>query len=191
MTLIRSTMMSAVFAAAGLALLLGPIPAHAQDVPAVSGDITTGSGNNSAHAGELWFLKTNTSSLSADLAVRLGGAGSTRPVLLLGYSADMGPQYVNAICLLAPNGSCKGTFPGAVGPSIGLGLRQTLGRWVLVGVGGGIASYGGNARFAEADASVRIFSHFAIVGEFRYIDLPVEGSRAWFTPLTFGARLFW
>jgi hypothetical protein len=64
-----------------------------------------------------------------------------------------------------------------------------VGAWILVGVGAGVARYDG--RFAEADVSVRIVSHLALVGEFRYIDFAIDGQRAWFTPLTFGARFSW
>jgi hypothetical protein len=165
--------------------------AGAQSVPAVSGSLSFGSGSTSSHAGELWFSKASAELWSVDLAVRLGGAGSTRPVLLLGYDLGVNAQYVNLICRPAPNGSCFSDFPAPLGPSIGVGVRQVVGRWVVLGVGAGVAHYDGTARFAEADLSVRLFSHFALVSEFRYIDLTITGQRAFFTPLTFGARINW
>jgi hypothetical protein len=70
-------------------------------------------------------------------------------------------------------------------------LRQALGQWILIGVGAGVASYRGPARFAEADASLRLAPHFAVVATFRYIDMRVASQPAWFHPLMFGARLYW
>jgi hypothetical protein len=174
-----------------LALALAVRTAQAQSVPAVSAELSFGSGATSTHAGDQWFTKTNGELWSADLTVRLGAAGTTRAVLLLGYDAGVRPQYVNLVCRLAPNGSCTEDFPSPQGPSIGLGVRQAVGQWLLLGVGGGFAKYDGAARFAEADLSLRVFSQFALTSEFRYIDLAIAGQRACFTPLTFGARINW
>ena len=162
---------------------------RAQGVPLVSGDLSFGSGPTSSHARELWFTKASGELWSADLAVRIGGAGTTRPVVLLGSDAGVTPQYVNLVCLTAPNGSCRADFPSPSGAFIGVGVRQAVGEWILLGVGAGVTRYDG--RFAEADVSVRIVPHLALVGEFRYIDFAIEGQRAWFKPLTFGARLYW
>jgi|ERR1035437_489688 hypothetical protein len=174
-----------------LALALSAHYGCAQSVPAVSGDISVGAGPTSSHSGDTWFTPANSITASADLAVRLGGAGRTRPVVLLGYSFDVFAGKHELVCADSANGGCEGAyFPKTSGPSIGVGLRQTLGQRGLIGVGAGVASYSSSARFAEIDASFRIASHFAIVSEVRYIDLPVSGARAWFSPLTFGGRLY-
>jgi hypothetical protein len=174
-----------------LALALRAHDGGAQSVPAVSADLTAGAGSTSTHAGDTWFRAANAGMVSADLAVRIGGAARTRVVVVLGYSLDVASGDHLTDCPLAPNGGCKGYFPNTFGPSIGVGLRQALGQRGLVGVSAGVASYASQARFAEVDASWRIVSHLAIVGEFRYIDMPFGGQRAWFLPLTFGARLYW
>jgi hypothetical protein len=53
----------------------------------------------------------------------------------------------------------------------------------------GIASYATQARFAEFSAAWCITSHFGLVGKYRYIDMPFEGSRIWFAPITGGVRV--
>jgi hypothetical protein len=173
------------------ALLLDAQHARAQNVPAVSVDFDAGSGSTSSGAGDNYFRTTNSAWISADLAIRVGGAGPLRPVVVVGYSFRglAGDQTTD--CPLAPNGGCKIYFPSTYGPSIGVGLRQALGKWVLLGATAGVASYASEARFAEFDASLELAPHLAVVSEFRYIDLPVGSARAWFTPLTFGARLSW
>jgi hypothetical protein len=164
---------------------------RAQSVPALSVDLDAGGGSTSSRAGDNYFRATNSAWVGADLAIRLGGAGELRPVVVLGYNFKGLAGNQNTDCPLAPNGGCKIYFPGTYGPSIGVGLRQALGKWALVGVTAGVASYVGQARFAEIDASLRVAPHLSVVSEFRYIDLPVGSARAWFTPLTLGARLSW
>ena len=174
-----------------LALALRAHDGGAQSVPAVSVDLDGGHGSTSARAGDSYFRTTNSSWVSADLAIRIGGAGQLRPVVVLGYSFKGLAGDHTSDCPLAPNGGCLEYFPNTYGPSIGVGLRQALGKWALIGVTAGVASYDRQARFAEIDASLRVASHLAVVSEFRYIDLPVGSARAWFTPLTFGARFYW
>jgi hypothetical protein len=176
------------------AIALCGVTAPAQSVPLVSGDLDVGAGSTSARAGDVYFRTTNTYLASADLAIRIGGAGKTRPVVVLGYSFGVFGGDYTTDCALAPNGSCKGRFPNTYGPSVGVGLRQILGQRGMVGVAAGVASYDSQARFAEVDASWRLVSHLAVVTELRYIDLSVGGSggaHAWFLPLTLGARLYW
>jgi hypothetical protein len=174
-----------------IALALGAHVARAQTVPLLSADLDVGGGSTSPRAGDIYFRSTDAMMIATDLAIRLGNAGRTRPVLIIGYSYRGFAGDHTSDCPLAPNGGCKGWFPDTFGLSIALGVRQTLGNLALVGVSAGIASYQSQARFAELDASIRLVPHFSLVGEFRYIDLPVSGARAWFTPLTFGARLSW
>ena len=174
-----------------IALSFGAHDGRAQSVPALSGDLDVGWGSTSARAGDVYFRGSNAALASTDLAIRLGGAGHTRPVLILGYSFQGLAGDRTTDCPLAPNGGCKEYFPNTYGPSIALGLRQTVGNRALIGVAAGVASYESQARFAEIDASFRLAPHFAVVGEFRYIDLPVGSARAWFTPLTLGTRLSW
>jgi hypothetical protein len=174
-------------------IALSSATVRAQSVPLVSGDLDVGAGSTSARAGDVYFRTTNTYLASAGLAIRIGGAGTTRPVVVLGYSFGVFGGDYTTDCPLAPNGSCKSNFPRTYGPSVGVGLRQTLGQRGIVGVAAGVASYDSQARFAEVDASWRVVSHLAVVTELRYIDLPVGGSggaRAWFLPLTFGVRLY-
>lgn len=177
--------------AALIALSLDAQIGRTQSVPVVSVDFTMGHGRSSTHAGELWFRRTESSTSILDLAVRIGGAGATRPVLLVGYAFDFVGDKETADCAIAPNGTCKHNFPRLSGTSAGVGLRQALGRWAVLGIGAGVSSYRGPARFAEVDASLRLLPNFAVVGEFRYIDLPVGSQRAWFRPLMFGARASW
>lgn len=179
---------------ATIAILASAFIAHdarAQTVPLLSGDLEVGGGSTSARAGDLYFQSTHAGMINSDLAIRLGTAGHTRPVLIVGYSYALFPGDHVSICEIAPNGSCKGYFPNTYGPSVALGVRQTLGELALIGVSAGIASYQSQARFAEFDASIRLMPHFSLLGKARYIDLPVSGARAWFTPITFGARLSW
>ena len=66
-----------------LAILALAVDAHdggAQSVPAVSADLTAGAGSTSTHAGDTWFRTANAAMVSADLAVRIGGAGRTHAV---------------------------------------------------------------------------------------------------------------
>jgi hypothetical protein len=176
---------------AALALAFDAHIGRAQSIPAVSGDFTVGDGPSSTHAGELWFRTANGYMSTLDLAVRIGGAGATRPVLLVGYAFDFRGDKETADCRPAPNGTCRSNFPALSGPSIGVGLRQALGRWLLVGIGAGVSSYRGRASFVEADASLRLLPHFAVVSELRYVDFPIAGQRAWLRPVKFGARAYW
>ena len=173
-----------------VALFVGTSTSQAQGVPALSGNIAGGWGTTSSSAGETWFRSTNRPMASADIAVRIGGAGDTRPVIEVGYSFDVGPSDVTSICLRAPNGSCRASFPATFGPSIGVGVRQVLGARWLVGVTAGVASYSGQARYAAVDVSWRFASHVGIVGEFKYLDMAYNSERVWFHPVTFGIRLY-
>jgi hypothetical protein len=131
---------------------------------------------------------------NADLAVRIGGAGMTRPVIVFGYSFALFPADELTDCPLGPlgpSGGCEVYFPHTTGPSIGVGLRQGMGQRFLLGVTGGVASYSRQAWFADLNASWRVISHVAVVGEFRYVNLGFDDQRVWWRPLTFGARLSW
>ena len=173
------------------AIALSSRDARAQTVPLISGEVTIGAGSTSSHGGNTWFRTASSTSLSTELAIRIGGVGRTRVVAVLGYSPDAFPTDHATDCPLAPNGTCKGYFPNTHGPEIGVGLRQVLGQNSLIGVNVGIASYASQARFAEFEASWRIASHFGLVGKFRYLDMPFEGDRVWFAPITAGAFISW
>jgi hypothetical protein len=174
-----------------LALAVIPRDVRAQDVPLVAGDLTVGSGATSTHVGATWFRSTTAAMVNADLAIRLGGSGTTRAVLVLGYSIDAAPSDQADDCPLAPNGTCKSYFPNTFGPSVGVGLRQALGSGGLLGATVGVASYSGQAAFAEADASWRFAPHLAVLAEFRYVNMAFSGQRVWFDPLSAGVRLYW
>jgi hypothetical protein len=74
---------------------------------------------------------------------------------------------------------------------VGLGLRHAMGERFMVGVTAGVASFSSQAEFADVEASVKLFSHFALSGKFAYFRMPVAEDHVWFTPLTVGGRLLW
>jgi hypothetical protein len=176
------------------AVLLSPAVSsgiHAQIVPAFAVGIVYGNGPTSGSAGDTWFLNTSTTMSNVDLAVRLGSAGQTRPVVVLGYSLPIRSTNVVASCAPAPNGSCRGTFPATDGLSLGLGLRQTVGARGLLGLTAGVASLQYHAEYVEVDGSWRLLGPLSAVGEYRYVKMPDVGSHVWFRPLMFGARVSW
>lgn len=172
-------------------LALGVRHIQSQTVPAISGDLTIGAGPTAEHIGDTFFRTSSATMFRADLAVRLGGAGQTRVVAVLGYSFDLFPADQLTDCPLAPNGTCKSYFPNTFGPSIGVGLRHAFGNLSQVGATIGVAWYSSQARFAALDASFRISPHFSLVGRASYIDMPLGTHRAWFEPLSAGVRIDW
>jgi len=175
----------------GTVLAIGARDSRAQSVPLISADFDVGRGWTSPRAGDTYFRETGGGMIEGALTVRFGGSGSTRPVIVVGYSSDVLAGDHTSDCPLAPNGGCKAYFPGTFGPSVGLGLRQMLGERVMLGVTGGVASFSSRAEFAEAEASLKIVAHFAVVGKFAYYSMPFAGTRVSFSPLTFGVRVFW
>ena len=176
---------------AAIAVALSTSDANAQTVPLLSGDLTAGAGSTTEHVGNTWFRTSSSSMTSADLAVRIGGAGQLRPVVVAGYSFNAFGADQTSDCPLAPGGGCKVYFPRTFGPSIGVGLRDAISERFLLGVTAGIASFTNQARFAEVAASWRLITHLAVVGKFRYFDMPYVGQHVWFAPITVGARLTW
>jgi hypothetical protein len=175
-------------------ILLSPVASatlRAQTVPLVTIGAIYGSGPTSPSAGDTWFRYSSTTMSTVDIAVRLGNAGQTRPVLVVGYSVPVQSTSVLANCVVAPNGSCRGTFPGTDGPSLGLGVRQTVGARGLLGLTVGIASLQYHAQYAELDGSWRLLGPIGILCAYRYVQMADNGTHVWFRPLMFGARVGW
>jgi len=163
----------------------------AQMVPLLAGELSVGHGPASEHAGDQWYRKPPAPMVRAGLAVRLGGAGHLRPVILLEHSFQLGGHAVPAVCYMSPSGRCRGEFPETTGHSIGLGVRRTLGWRGLLGVGAGAGWYERPVHFAEVDASWRIVSRLAVMTELRHIYFSVDSHRVWSRPLSFGVRVTW
>jgi hypothetical protein len=163
---------------------------QAQTVPLFTLEIAGGSGRTSARSAETWYHRTNASMFRASGAVRIGGAGATRPVVVLEHSFDVRGDEVS-ICVMAPNGTCRAYFPRTSGPSLGVGLRRALGQRWLIGVVVGLSSYGSQAQFAAADVAWKLVKHVGVMSEFRSVRLRAEGEHVSFRPLTFGLRASW
>ncbi|MDF1506207.1 hypothetical protein [Roseisolibacter sp. H3M3-2] len=175
-----------------LAALAGAIPAAlaAQSVPALSLDLTYGSGAHPERAGERWFRTDAEPGAHAGLAVRLGGPGRVRPVAVVEYALDVRGDDVALACAPAPNGGCRTPFPSTTGPSVALGVRAALGARVVAGLAAGVGRYDGPTRVVGADVAVRLTRHAGVVAALRHvrIDDP-RVPRTWFRPLTAGVRL--
>ena len=164
---------------------------RAQTVPLLVGELTVGRGPASEHAGDQWYRWPPVAMVRAGLAVRLGSAGVLRPIILLEHSFDTGGDAVTLACHVSPAGGCRGDFPKMTGHSIGIGVRRTLGRRGMFGVGAGAGSYERPVHFAEIDASWRAVSRLAVMTELRYVYFNVGGHGVWSRPLAFGARIVW
>lgn len=174
-----------------LAVALVPGALGAQTVPAVTVDLAAGSGAHPAHAGARWFLEDQREPVAhGALGIRLGGPGRVRPVAVLDYSFDVRDADVVAICVLAPDGSCRESFPSTTGAAAALGVRIAVTDRLLAGVLAGVGRYDGPTRFAGVDLSARVFRRVGVLVAFRHVVIAdPESPRTWFRPLTFGVRL--
>lgn len=163
----------------------------AQSVPLLSLDVTGGSGPTSSHVNEVWFSSAHVGMVGADVAIRLGSAGPTRGVLALGYSTATTSSIISLLCTGAPNGTCRVPFPYTAGASAGIGLRQAVGRSLLVGATMGVASYVRTARYVSVEAMLRPAAHVGIVARYRYSDMPYNGGRVWLAPFMLGLSTTW
>jgi hypothetical protein len=126
----------------------------------------------------------------AAVAVRLGSRGGVRPVAVLDYFGSWGRPADDIAC----PGICRKEFPDISGASIGLGVRRTVGRVAIVGLAGGVGRYTTGTHHtgvhAEADIALRLVNHLGAVLNVRYVNAgKLEGSRAWFVPVTLGIRM--
>jgi hypothetical protein len=179
------------FVLAALLAAVLPSALAAQTVPLVTVDLTAGRGAHRESVGERWFLSGASSrAAQATLAVRLGGRGRVRPVAVLDYSFDVRPDDVSLLCVEAPNGSCRVSFPSTTGFGAGLGVRVAVTDRLLGGVSAGVGRYDGPTRFVGADLSARVLRRVGVVAALRHvvIDDPAW-ARTWFRPLTVGVRV--
>lgn len=180
-----SSIVQAVLLAAILSTALG-----AQTLPAFTLDLGVGRGAHPERAEERWFRSDGVRVAHATLAARLGSRGRVRPVAILDYSFDVRDANVTLECAVAPNGSCRTSFPSTTGWSGGLGIRAALTDRLVAGVAAGIGRYDGPTRFGLADLSVRVTRHVGLVAALRHVavDDP-RAPRTWVRPLTVGVRL--
>lgn len=192
-------------AASGSAAAQTPSP---RTLPLVSVDAAVGYSGIPARAGAIFYRETMITAGRVGAAVRLGARGAIRPVLVLDYSGELINSGVDAVCIYAPNGTCKDSFPSFSGFGIGLGGRALLGNRVVVGASGGVGRYGqynladpqggtdslfGGRRtsyFVDAEVSARFSRRLGVVLNVRHVELPnAAGSRLWYRPITFGLRI--
>ncbi len=69
----------------GTTAMIGVHDVSAQSVPAAAIDFNVGGGAASSRAGDVYFRTAYVGMIAADLTVRLGGPGATRPVVVVGY----------------------------------------------------------------------------------------------------------
>ncbi len=172
-----------------LAALL-PAALDAQALPAFTLDLGAGRGAHPERAEARWFRSDGVRVAHGTLAVRLGSRGRERPVAIADYSFDVRDAHLTLECALAPDGSCRESFPSTTGWSGGLGIRAALTDRLVAGVAAGIGRYDGPTRFGLADLSVRVTRRVGVVAAVRHVAVDDPGSpRTWMRPLTIGVRL--
>jgi len=174
-----------------------------QTLPRVAFEMAAGSGPHSDHAGETWFNDTHHGIFRIGGLIRGATFGSrVAAIARVEYSVSgMGDKL--AICGFAPNGTCREYFPETDGLSLGLGALASANSRVLVGAEAGFLRSASN-RYVAVNASYALFSHVAVLADWRYFDLdyashpftpgsprptPVE-TRVFFRPIQFGVRVF-
>ena len=187
------------------ALLLVPHGVAAQDVaakpslPVLSADATIGYSLNPDRVGEIYYKSTGSIATQLLLAIRLGSRGAVRPVLVLDYSGMPNLSGDDAVCLQAPNGTCREDFPSYYGFGAGLGFRAALAPDIVIGSIIGAARHRDHfttepgrrtSFFFDAEGAFRFSQHLGMVLRIRHVELPkAAGARVWFRPLLLGLRI--
>ncbi|MEP6495033.1 MAG: hypothetical protein ABJF01_20265 [bacterium] len=173
---------------------LGPMRAAAQNVPFIAGEITGGAGAHTTQTQHLYYIGEHNEFWRAATTIRLGSAGSVRPTLTIEHSTGCGFGWGcghSLNCPVGPDGRCESTFDDAEGTAIAAGVGGALGNRVLGGIAAGVAQYTKWSRYVDANVSLRLIPHLAVVGDVRHIVWTDDrGDRVSFSPASVGLRIF-
>ena len=174
----------------GLMVALGPFAGGAQVVPRAMFEVAAGAGPTGERAGEAWFYNELTGAGRVGVAVRTTTGKRFASVVRFDYSTrnmDWGGRA--AVCLLAPNATCRGEFPDADGPWVGAGVVAWATSRLLVGGGGGFFR-STNSWYLSANGSFEVVKHLGLLAEWRYLNMDYAGGRATYRPIQFGLRAY-
>src|SRR5262245_9691594 len=190
--------------ALGLALAC-PYVVAAQAIPGVAFEMAGGLGPHSERAGETWFNDTRGGIFRVGGMLRAVTIGNrVAATARVDYSVP-GTSDELAICVSAPNETCRTDFAKTDGLSVGLGALASPAPGVLFGVDVGVLRSSAN-RYVALNASIAIASHVAVLVDWRYLNLeytswpfplaadsfrpaPVA-TRVSFRPVQLGMRVF-
>lgn len=152
-------------------------------------DLLAGAGDRTEHVGEIYYRGASMPIARAALGIRLGSAGTIRPVVLFDRSTVAFTGDLTTICEPAPNGTCRKGFPHVAGYSAGLGVRGAFGSVAQLTIAAGIGQVGDRSRHVEADLAARFAAHLAAVVGVRQVYFDRDGHHLWWRPITAGIRL--
>ena len=172
-------------------MLSAATAASAQSVrPAWNLDLVAGSGPTTHFDGVAWYRDNAPTFGRVALTVAFPTHSRIRPVVTLDRSENVVLSGSDAICEVAPDGSCRREFPPIAGYALGAGLRVALVPMLDVGVAAGVGSMGGRSEYANADLALRLTAHMRAVAELRQLTVhEASGGRLWWRPISFGLRL--
>ena len=187
-----------------LVLVLVPVIAPAQTsratLPLLTVDGQLGDARHPERSGATYYRSNNIGLARVAVGVRLGPAAGFRPVAVLDYFSHFGMGDHVSDCRYAPNGTCKQYFPDVSGFTVGIGVRNTLGKVITVGLIGGIGRYhmGGHhlpnesltGFHADAELALRFMKHAGMVLNVRHVETgKFKDARMWYRPILIGLRL--
>ena len=170
-------------------IALTPCAVEGQVVPRAMFDVAVGAGRAGERAGETWFLEELTGTARVGVAIRTTTSSRFASVVRLDYSTRHFPRGHKAVCVLAPNSTCREEFQDTDGISVGAGVLAWATSRLLVGGGGGFFR-STNSWYLSANGSFEVTKHLGVLAEWRYVNMDYAGGRATFRPIQFGLRLY-
>jgi hypothetical protein len=155
----------------------------------ISGEVTTGSGARTDHAGETWYIQRRSRFGSIAMALTFPAIGGLQPLVMVDRSSTVAGDPT-AICGIAPNGTCMRYFPGLAGYSAGAGVRAHLASALDLDVVAGFGSMSGPSKYVAANLAVALSRHARVVAGVRHIVIQhSSGDELWWRPVTVGLRI--
>jgi hypothetical protein len=174
-------------------IVLGATSVPAQEVPALSMELTGGSARHTDRTAHVYYKDAHATFIRVGGTVRLWKPSAVAPVLTYEYSTGCGLGWGcgdDAVCYFAPDKSCLQDFDDPKGNAISLGVSGNYRGYASGTVSAGTAWYFKPAKFLDANVGLQIASHLAIVMDARHIVTTDErGDRVWLFPISFGLRV--
>ena len=174
-------------------IVLGATSVPAQEVPALSVELTGGAARHTGRTIHVYYKDGDATFIRVGGTLRLWKPAMVTPVLTYEYSTGCGLGWGcgdAAVCYFAPDRSCLQDFADPKGNAISLGVSGNYRGYVIGTVSAGTASYFKPAKFIDANVGLQIASHVAIVTDARHIVTTDErGDHVWLFPISFGVRV--
>jgi hypothetical protein len=179
--------MKAAFIGLGIVLLTSTT-LSAQMVPEWMVDLSVGSGHHTSRAAEVWYFDQASGIVSIAGRYRLGPPARTAGYLKLSVSPGL-PMGHDAICSIAPNGSCFQYLDDNSGLGASIGIQHAFAARLIAGAGIGSGYYAGHTRaFMEGDAAIGLTTHFSVTVGVSYMRWKAGGYPYWIAPVSVGLR---